>query len=107
MFSVSDRNYGGREGSAAKAAAYNSAYAAAYHNQAAAKLRQVAATLHYGGRQCRIVAAAHLYHGGRQMFNSVPYEFLIKLNDRYNTNMQVCKRCRVFIASYGLNILAS
>ena len=43
--------YGGREGSAAKAAAYNAAYAATYHNQ-------VVTTLRYGGRQCRIVAAA-------------------------------------------------
>ena len=39
-------NYGGREGSAAKAAAHNAAYVAAYHNQAAVKLRQAAATLH-------------------------------------------------------------
>ena len=37
--------YGGREGSAAKAAAYNAAYAAAYHNQVAAKLRPAATTL--------------------------------------------------------------
>ena len=51
--------YGGREGSATKAAAYNAAYAATYHNQ-------VAATLRYGGCQCRIVAAATLYCGSRQ-----------------------------------------
>ena len=44
------RKYGGREGSAAKVAAYNPAYVAAYHDQAAAKLRPAAATLQYGGR---------------------------------------------------------
>ena len=44
----------------AKAAAYNAAYAAAYHNQAPAKLRQAAATLLYGGRRCRIVAVANV-----------------------------------------------
>ena len=38
-------DYGGRGGSAAKAAAYNAAYAAAYHNQAVAKLRPAATTL--------------------------------------------------------------
>ena len=52
-------SYGGREGSATKAAGYNAAYAAVYHNQAAV-------TLHYGGHQCRIVAATTLYYGGRQ-----------------------------------------
>ena len=58
--------YGGQEGSATKAATYNAAYAATYHNQAAAKLRPAAATLQYGGCQCRIVAAATVYCGSRQ-----------------------------------------
>ena len=35
--------YGGREGSATNAAAYNAAYTATYHNQATA-------TSYYGGR---------------------------------------------------------
>ena len=63
--------YGGREGSATKVATYNAACVVAYHNQAAAKLRLVAATLQYGSCQCRIVVAAKCsIH-----CNSVPYEF--------------------------------
>ena len=37
--------YGGREGSAAKAATHNAAYAAAYHNQVATKLRLAATSV--------------------------------------------------------------
>ena len=60
------RVYGGREGSAAKAAGYTAAYAAA--------------TLHYGSYQCRIVADATLYltatNVGRQIFNSLQFSTL-------------------------------
>ena len=59
-------SYGCQEGSATKVATYNPAYAAVYHNQAATKLRLVAATLHQGGWQYRIVAAATLYYGSCQ-----------------------------------------
>ena len=92
--------YGGQEGSATKAAAYNTTYVAT-------KLRLAAATLHYGGCQCRIVAAAKclIY------CNSVPHEFLIKLNFTMidTTQSCICKRCmyRVSIARYGLNKVAS
>ena len=47
-------------------AVYNAAYVAAYHNQVAAELRPAAATLQYGGCQCRIVVVTTLYCGGCQ-----------------------------------------